>query len=83
MSVTDTGLGIPADKHEQVFQEFTRLHPEVAGGVGVGLANSRRIARELGGDITLRSEVGRGSTFTLWLPPAASADEGLTAPAES
>ena len=82
VSVTDTGLGISADKYEQVFQEFTRLHPEVAGGVGVGLANSRRIARGLGGDITIRSEVGGGSTFTLWLPPAASADEGLTAPDE-
>ncbi|HET9983142.1 MAG TPA: ATP-binding protein [Longimicrobiales bacterium] len=71
VSVTDTGLGIPEDKHERVFQEGTRLHPEIRAGVGVGLANSRRTARALGGDITLRSEVGRGSTFTLWLPPAA------------
>ncbi|MBX6364981.1 MAG: PAS domain S-box protein [Gemmatimonadetes bacterium] len=69
--VSDTGLGIPEDKRERVFQEFTRLHPEARDGAGVGLANSRRIARLLGGDITLRSEVGRGSTFTLWLPVAA------------
>ncbi|HET9983148.1 MAG TPA: ATP-binding protein [Longimicrobiales bacterium] len=70
VSVTDTGPGIPEAKREQVFQEFTRLEREATQGAGVGLAISRRIARLLGGDITLRSEVGRGSTFTLWLPLA-------------
>jgi PAS domain S-box-containing protein len=68
LSVTDTGPGIPEEKHEQVFQEFTRLDPSAPHGAGVGLAISRRIARLLGGDITLKSAPGRGSTFTLWLP---------------
>ncbi|HEX8848252.1 MAG TPA: PAS domain-containing protein [Gemmatimonadaceae bacterium] len=72
-SVADTGPGIPADKHERIFQEFTRLDPDAQAGAGVGLAISRRIARLLGGDLTVESEVGRGSTFTLWLPPASSA----------
>jgi signal transduction histidine kinase len=70
--VADTGPGIPADKQERIFQEFTRLDPEAEQGAGVGLAISRRIARLLGGDITVESAEGRGSTFTLWLPPAAS-----------
>jgi signal transduction histidine kinase len=70
--VTDTGPGIPAEKQETIFQEFTRLDPEAQHGAGVGLAISRRIARHLGGDITVESEVGRGSTFTLWLPPTSS-----------
>ena len=68
LSVADIGPGIPKEKHEQVFQEFTRLDPDAPHGAGVGLAISRRIARLLGGDITLSSELGRGSTFTLWLP---------------
>lgn len=70
--VTDTGPGIPAGKQETIFQEFTRLDPEAQHGAGVGLAISRRIARLLGGNITVESEVGRGSTFTLALPSTAS-----------
>ncbi len=66
--VTDTGPGIPEEKQETIFHEFTRLDPEAQHGAGVGLAISRRIARLLGGDMTVQSEVGRGSTFTFWLP---------------
>ncbi|HET7321325.1 MAG TPA: HAMP domain-containing sensor histidine kinase [Longimicrobiaceae bacterium] len=66
--VTDTGPGIPADKQEQIFQEFTRLDSSEKDGAGVGLAISRKIAQLLGGEITVESEVGRGSTFTFWLP---------------
>jgi PAS domain S-box-containing protein len=68
LRVADTGPGIPVEKRETIFQEFTRLDPEAQHGAGVGLAISRRIARLLGGDITVESEVGRGSAFTLWLP---------------
>ena len=68
ISVKDTGPGIPADKQQTIFQEFTRLDPNAPHGAGVGLAISRRIACLLGGDVTVESEVGRGSTFTLWLP---------------
>ncbi|MBV9109859.1 MAG: HAMP domain-containing histidine kinase, partial [Gemmatimonadetes bacterium] len=70
--VADTGPGIPPEKQETIFQEFTRLDPDAQHGAGVGLAISRRIARHLGGDITVESEIGRGSTFILWLPPETS-----------
>lgn len=68
IAVADQGPGIPPERHEQVFLEFTRLDPDAQQGAGVGLAISRRLARMLGGDITLASEPGSGSTFTLWLP---------------
>ena len=64
--------GIPEDKQEAIFEEYTRLDPEAQQGAGIGLAISRRIARLLGGDLTVESTVGRGATFTIWLPPAAS-----------
>lgn len=68
VEVADTGSGIPADKRHLLFREFSRLEPGAAHGAGLGLAISQRIAQALGGEITLESEVGVGSTFTLWLP---------------
>ncbi|HEX7091930.1 MAG TPA: ATP-binding protein [Longimicrobiales bacterium] len=68
VEVSDTGPGIPQGMQEAVFGEFIRLEPGPGRGAGLGLAISRRLARLLGGDITLRSEPGKGSTFTLWLP---------------
>jgi two-component system phosphate regulon sensor histidine kinase PhoR len=71
VEVADTGVGIPAEERERVFEEFHRAHPGQAPGAGIGLAIARRLARMLGGELTVASEVGRGSTFTLWLPSAA------------
>lgn len=68
LEVEDTGIGIPEDKQHLLFEEFARIDPSVKPGLGLGLAISRRIARALGGDITVRSERGSGSTFALWLP---------------
>ena len=68
LRVSDSGPGIPPDKCESIFQEYTRLDPHAQQGAGIGLAISRRIAQLLGGDLTVDSEVGHGSTFTLWLP---------------
>lgn len=68
VDVADTGAGIPEERQEMIFQEFTRLEPGSSRGAGVGLAISRRIARALGGDITVQSKVGQGSVFRFWLP---------------
>jgi signal transduction histidine kinase len=68
IAVTDTGPGIPPEAQRRLFQEFYRVEPRGAGGAGLGLAISQQIAQLLEGRITVKSEVGRGSTFTLWLP---------------
>jgi PAS domain S-box-containing protein len=68
--VSDTGPGIPPDQVEAIFHEGVRLAPIAVEGTGIGLAISRTLARLMGGDLTVASEPGRGSTFTLWLPPA-------------
>jgi signal transduction histidine kinase len=66
-TVQDTGPGIPHTELPRLFEEFHRMDRSTPGA-GVGLAISQRVAHLLGGEIDVRSEVGRGSTFTLWLP---------------
>jgi signal transduction histidine kinase len=69
LRVRDTGRGIPSVKHANVFEPFEQVERvDRKGGQGLGLSISRRFARAMGGDITLTSDVGVGSTFTLWLP---------------
>jgi signal transduction histidine kinase len=71
VEVSDTGPGIPEAQQQLLFQEFRRLGATAGEkGAGIGLTISERIARALGGEITVASELGRGSTFTLWLPLA-------------
>lgn len=70
VDVSDTGVGIPEEKRHLLFQEFSRLEPGTGHGAGLGLAISQKISRALGGEITVQSVVGQGSTFTLWLPAA-------------
>lgn len=71
ISLTDTGVGIPDQEHEHIFEDFRQVDgsPErMVGGMGVGLALVRRLVTLMGGEIKLRSTVGEGSTFTLRLP---------------
>jgi GAF domain-containing protein/DNA-binding response OmpR family regulator len=69
--VSDTGIGMTPEQLGRLFQEFSQAEASTArkyGGTGLGLALSRRLARMMGGDITVASERGRGSTFTMRLP---------------
>jgi len=77
--ITDTGVGIPPDQIETIFAPFVQGqagHTRDRDGSGLGLTISRRLARLMGGDITVTSRPGKGSSFRLWLP---AASEGQTA----
>ena len=71
--VVDDGPGIPSDKREEIFGEFTRLGGVDRPGAGLGLSIARRIARLLGGDVTVAGREDHGSRFTLWLPVRSAA----------
>jgi signal transduction histidine kinase len=68
IEVEDNGRGIAASDHERVFELFRRSGTQNQPGEGIGLAHVRTIVRSLGGDITLRSELGVGTTFIITLP---------------
>jgi signal transduction histidine kinase/CheY-like chemotaxis protein len=69
--VADSGIGIPADRIEDIFESFRQVDGGVArrhGGTGLGLAICRSLARAMGGDVTVASTLGAGSTFTMTFP---------------
>jgi len=73
LQVVDTGVGIAPADHTRIFEEFEQVNAGPRGesmqrGTGLGLAISRRLAQLLGGDIRVESQLGKGSTFTVWLP---------------
>ncbi|MEW6006508.1 MAG: ATP-binding protein [Stygiobacter sp.] len=71
ISVEDTGIGIPEDEQKIIFEPFTQQKEQSAkkyGGTGLGLAISKRLIEMMGGEIKLKSEVGKGSTFTIFIP---------------
>jgi GAF domain-containing protein len=73
-AVADTGIGMTAEQQAKLFQDFTQADSLTArryGGTGLGLAISRKLARMMGGDVTVTSEPGKGSAFTLRLPGSA------------
>jgi len=89
LQVADTGVGIAPADQARIFEEFEQVNAGPRGesmqrGTGLGLAISRRLAQLLGGDVRVESQLGKGSTFTVWLPvdpadlepvPAASANQ--------
>ncbi len=73
LDVRDSGIGIAADKRATIFEPFVQVdssHTRPGEGTGLGLAISRDLARGMGGDLTVESTLGAGSTFTLTLPSA-------------
>jgi signal transduction histidine kinase len=71
IDVIDRGLGIPSAELERIFDKFYRLDAEMTrgiGGSGLGLYISREIVTQLGGTLSVKSQLGRGSTFTVTLP---------------
>ena len=71
ISVNDTGIGVPEDQLERIFEPFAQAKRALVvsdSGVGLGLAISRQLARAMDGELTVKSTVGTGSSFTLTLP---------------
>jgi signal transduction histidine kinase len=74
LAVADSGIGMTAEQQAKLFQDFTQADSLTArryGGTGLGLAISRKLARMMGGDVTVTSEPGKGSVFTVRLPGSA------------
>jgi two-component system, sensor histidine kinase and response regulator len=87
LTITDTGIGIEPDHLDRIFDPFWQVEQKAtrrAGGTGLGLSVSRRLARLLGGDVLVASEPGRGSAFTVVLPAGSVAGNGAaSAPANA
>jgi signal transduction histidine kinase len=74
LAVADTGIGMTPEQQAKLFEEFTQADTSTAqryGGTGLGLAITRKLARMMGGDVTVQSEPGKGSVFTVRLPSGA------------
>jgi GAF domain-containing protein len=79
LAVADTGIGMTPEQLGKLFQEFTQAEASTAkkyGGTGLGLAITRKLARMMGGDVTVTSEHGKGSVFTVSLPTGAALAAG-------
>jgi GAF domain-containing protein/CheY-like chemotaxis protein len=77
-AVSDTGIGMTAEQQSKLFEEFSQAASSTAqryGGTGLGLAITRKLARMMGGDVTVESEPGKGSVFTVRLPHSGAVSE--------
>jgi signal transduction histidine kinase/CheY-like chemotaxis protein len=94
IAVADTGIGMTPEQQAKLFEEFSQADSSTArqyGGTGLGLAITRKLARMMGGDVTVASEPGKGSVFTVRLPAGAAplaktasgSDNGRSAPTNS
>jgi signal transduction histidine kinase len=80
IAVADTGIGMTPEQMGKLFQEFSQASSSTAskyGSTGLGLAISKRFCQMMGGDITVESEPGRGSTFTVRLPKMVEAAKAI------
>jgi signal transduction histidine kinase len=71
IKVSDNGVGVSDEDSDRIFQPFVQVesgYTRSQGGTGLGLTISRNLAQLMGGEITVESAMGAGSTFTLWLP---------------
>src|SRR5262249_27975551 len=71
LAVADSGIGMTPEQQAKLFEEFSQADAAIAqrfGGTGLGLAITRKLARMMGGDVTVTSELGKGSVFTVRLP---------------
>ncbi|MBK7086537.1 MAG: hypothetical protein IPH53_18555 [Flavobacteriales bacterium] len=81
LKVIDTGIGIPEDRQDKIFEEFTQAYSDTTrkyGGTGLGLTISKRLAEAWGGSIDVKSERDKGSTFTVTIPYAIATDAHTT-----
>src|SRR5215468_12515905 len=80
VAVADTGIGMTPEQQAKLFQEFSQADKTTAqrfGGTGLGLAITRKLARLMGGDVTVMSEPGKGSVFTVRLPGGVPKDAAI------
>jgi signal transduction histidine kinase/CheY-like chemotaxis protein len=83
LAVRDSGIGMTTEQMGKLFEEFTQADASTArkyGGTGLGLAITRKLARMMGGDVTVASEAGKGSVFTVRLPGGAAPDASRALP---
>jgi CheY-like chemotaxis protein len=86
VAVADTGIGMAREQQERLFEDFSQADEATErkfGGTGLGLAISRRICRAMGGDLTVVSELGKGSTFTARLPESPPPDKPAPEPKQA
>jgi adenylate cyclase len=86
IAVVDTGIGMTAEQMSRLFEEFSQADASTArqyGGTGLGLAITRRLCQMMGGDVTVTSEIGKGSTFVVRLPQSISTVTDVMAESDS